>query len=104
MAVIEVTEKTFENEVKKADETVLVDFNAGWCGPCRMLKPVLEQLSEESGNVKFVSVDIDENDEIADEYDVTSIPCLVLVKDGVEIDRHVGFIPKDAIVDFIGDR
>lgn len=102
MAVIEVNEKTFEEEVRKSDKPVLVDFNAGWCGPCRMLKPVLAQLADERADVKFVSVDIDENDELAEDFDVSSIPCLVLMKNGEEADRHVGFIPRDAIIDFIG--
>ena len=104
MSVINVNGQNYTEEVLNSDKTVLIDFNAGWCGPCRMLKPVIEQLSEEIKDVKFVSVDIDEQDELAENYDVTSIPCLVLVKNGEEIDRSVGFMPKDRIAEFIGGR
>ena len=104
MAVIEVNENNYTEEVVNSDKTVLIDFNAGWCGPCRMLKPVIRQLSDELDGVKIVSVDIDENDGLADKYEVTGIPCLVLVKNGEEIDRHVGFLPKDGLIGFIGGR
>lgn len=104
MPVIDVTGSDFEKEVLKSDKTVLVDFNAGWCGPCRMLKPVIEQLSDELDSIKFVSVDIDEEDELAERFGVTSIPCLVLIKNGVETDRSVGYMPKDGIEEFIGGR
>ena len=104
MAVIEVNEKNFEEQVLKSDKAVLIDFNAGWCGPCRMLKPVIEQLSDELDGVKIVSVDIDENDALAESYEVSSIPCLVLVQNGEEIDRHVGYLPKERLIEFIGGR
>ena len=78
-----------------------MDFNATWCGPCRMLKPVLEQVAAERADVTVVGVDIDENDELAEEYEVFSIPCLVLFKDGAEANRSVGLIPKEAIEDLL---
>ena len=74
MAVIEVNENNYTEEVVNSDKTVLIDFNAGWCGPCRMLTPVIHQISDELDGVKIVSVDIDENDELAEKYDVTGIP------------------------------
>ena len=96
MSVIEVNKGNFEAEVLKSDVPVLADFNAGWCGPCRAMKPMLEELSENAA-YKIVSIDIDEEDELAEEYDVSSIPCLVVFKGGEEVNRSVGLIPKDAI-------
>lgn len=103
MAVIEVTKANFENEVLKSEIPVLVDFNAGWCGPCRSMRPMLDELAENNSKYKIVSVDIDEEDELVDEYEVASIPCLVVFKDGQEIDRSIGLIPKDAIAALMED-
>ena len=100
MSVIEVNKGNFEAEVLKSDVPVLADFNAGWCGPCRAMQPMLEELSENAA-YKIVSIDIDEEDELAEEYDVSSIPCLVVFKGGEEVNRSVGLIPKDAIVDLV---
>ena len=100
MSVIEVNKGNFEAEGLKSDVPVLADFNAGWCGPCRAMKPMLEELSENAA-YKIVSIDIDEEDELAEEYDVSSIPCLVVFKGGEEVNRSVGLIPKDAIVDLV---
>ncbi|MBP5194112.1 MAG: thioredoxin [Clostridia bacterium] len=97
MAVIEVTKKNFEEEVLKSEVPVIADFNAGWCGPCRAMKPLLEELSENDEKYKIVSIDIDDEDELAEEYDINSIPCLVVFKEGKEVNRNVGLIPKDAI-------
>ena len=100
MSVIEVNKGNFEAEVLKSDVPVLADFNAGWCGPCRAMKPMLDELAA-SAAYKIVSIDIDEEDELAEEYDVSSIPCLVVFKGGEEVNRSVGLIPKDAIVDLV---
>ncbi len=97
MSVIEVTKANFESEVLKNDIPVLADFNAGWCGPCQAMKPMLDELAAGNPGYKIVSIDIDEEDELADEYDVTSIPCLVVFKGGEEVNRNVGLIPRDAI-------
>ena len=101
MAIQEITSADFEEVVLKSEKPVLVDFNATWCGPCRMLKPVLEQVAAERADVTVVGVDIDENDELAEEYEVFSIPCLVLFKDGAEANRSVGLIPKEAVEDLL---
>ncbi len=103
MSVIKVTADNFEDEVVKSNGTVVADFNADWCGPCRMLAPVLEDFAEEHKNVKVVSINIDEEDELAEEYDVSSIPCLVFFKDGVEFDRSVGFRQKEDIEELVGE-
>ena len=102
MAVLEVNGESFEKEVLQSEKPVVLDLFATWCGPCKMLRPVLEELSEEHNEVKFVSVDVDEESEIAMKYGVSSIPCLVFLKNGEEVDRSVGFRPKDAIEDMIG--
>ena len=100
--IIEVTSETFRKEVLESDRPVLVDFNAAWCGPCRMLRPVIEEVATETPSVKVVSVNIDDEYELADEYDVSSIPCLVLFKGGAEVSREVGFRPKDGILKMLG--
>ena len=101
MAVIEVTKSNFEAEVIRSDRPVVADFNAGWCGPCRMLRPVLDELAEEQDAYKIVSINIDEEDELAEEYDVSSIPCLVVFKGGEEVNRSVGLIPKEAVTELV---
>ena len=101
MSVIEINENNFESEVLSSDRPVLVDFNAGWCGPCRALKPIVEELAEEHSEFKFVSVDVDEMDELAEDHDVSSIPCLVVYNGGKEVARNVGLIPKDKILDLL---
>ena len=102
MSVIKITKENFESEVLQSDRPVVADFNADWCGPCQMLGPVIEGLSEEHPEVKFVSINIDDQDDLAYDYNVSSIPCLVLFKDGKEASRSVGFKPKPEIVKFIG--
>ena len=103
MNIIEVTKDTFEAEVLKSDKPVIADFNADWCGPCRMLKPIVEEIASENPNIKVVSINIDDEDELADEYNVASIPCVVVFKNGVEVQRSIGFRPKNAIVDLLGE-
>ena len=97
MAVIEITKDNFEAEVLKSEVPVLADFNADWCGPCKSMRPMLDELAKENTSYKIVSINIDEEDELAEDYDVASIPCLVVFKDGKEVNRSVGLIPKDAI-------
>ena len=94
-------ENNFQKEVLNG-EKVLVDFNATWCGPCRMLKPILEEFSKES-NVKIVSVDVDDNENLAREYNVYSIPCLILFNNSKEEKRSVGLISKDELKEFVGE-
>jgi len=102
MAIQEINSAEFEEVVLKSDKPVLVDFNATWCGPCRMLKPALEEVAAERTDVKIVGIDVDENRDLAIEYGVSSIPCLVLIKDGAEADRSVGLIPKEQVLALLG--
>lgn len=78
--------------------TVVVDFYATWCNPCKMLAPVFEQVSNEVEGVTFGKVNIDENMELTVKYNVTTVPTIVLLKDGVEVDRIVGFVPKEKLI------
>lgn len=104
MSVITVKKNNFESEVLKSKKKVLVDFNAKWCGPCKMMGPIIEELSEEKKDIKFVSIDVDEEEELAESYGVSSIPCLVLFDNGKEVSRNIGFMPKDELENAIGGK
>lgn len=96
MAITHVTDQTFVSETNS--DLVLVDFWAPWCGPCKMIAPVLEELdSELGGKVKIVKLDVDDNQETAAKFGVMSIPTLLLFKDGEIVDKVVGFQPKEAL-------
>ena len=93
----EIKENEFEEVVLKSKEKVLVDFYANWCGPCKMLRPVLESIASERSDKKIISIDVDQADNLAREYGVMSIPCLILFQDGKEINRSVGLKSKSEI-------
>ena len=94
--VKKVNKEQFENEARKG--TALVDFSAVWCGPCRMMAPVLEDISEKmAGKLGFYNVDVDEVPQLAAEFGISSIPCLVLLKDGNAVDQSIGFRPGNQI-------
>ena len=95
MVVLELTKKNFEREIKKG--IVLVDYWASWCSPCMMLKPIFKELSDEVRGVKFCSVDTQANGELAMEYHITGIPCIIAFKNGMEIDRIIGLMPREEL-------
>lgn len=103
MEIIKGTKENFEREVLTSSIPVLVDFNADWCGPCRMLAPVLEEMAKERNDIKIVSVNVDQEQELSKKYHVFSIPCLVMLKQGEESKRTVGFRPKEEIEKFISE-
>jgi thioredoxin 1 len=80
-----------------ANEYVVIDFWAEWCGPCRMLGPIVDEISEEITDVKIGKVNVSDNPILSNEYGITSIPCLVFIKNGVEVSRHKGVLPKSAL-------
>lgn len=90
----------FENLI--SNDVVLVDFFANWCGPCKMLSPVLDDIASERSNVKIVKVDVDKNEELAKKYGIMSIPTLLLFKNGQVIDKHIGYMSKDMLIEMIG--
>ena len=103
MAEVILTKENFNEEVLNSDIPVLVDFWAGWCGPCMMLSPVIAELAEElEGKVKVGKVNVDEQGELAMQYRVASIPTLLLFKNGELVKTSVGFMPKNAIIETLG--
>lgn len=100
--VKQVNTNEFKDEIKEG--TTLVDFFANWCGPCKMLSPVLDKLSDEIEGVKFIKVDVDTANEIAVEYGIMSIPTLIIFKDGKEVSKQIGLMPKEALIDFINEN
>lgn len=102
MNIIHGNEDNF-NELINSGE-VLVDFFATWCGPCRMLSPVLEELSSDRLDVKIVKIDVDECPNLARSFGVMSIPTLLLFKDGKEVAKENGFMPKEALIDWINNN
>lgn len=98
MAEITLTKSNFETEVLKSEKTVLIDFWATWCGPCRMLSPIISEIAEEYGDkIKVGKINIDDEPELADAFKVASIPTVVIIKDGKVVNSSVGYRPKKQI-------
>lgn len=102
MALLKLTRDNFENEALNSEIPVLIDFYADWCGPCRMLGPVIDEIAEEAADFKVGKVNIDEQPELATKYQVMSVPTLVVIKNGEVANRATGVTPKQKILDMLG--
>lgn len=97
--VLEINDESFENEVLKEDKVILVDFWASWCGPCRKLAPLIDEIAQEyEGKVKFVKIKADENMQTSQKYSISGVPSLLIFKDGEPVERIVNMVPKNVIV------
>ena len=98
MAVIKITTENFESEVIRSDVPVLLDFYADWCGPCRLLGPVVEQIAQETAHIKVVKINVDEDPQLAMRFQVSSIPLLVVMNGGEVVNQSLGVRPKAQIL------
>ena len=98
MSVLHITKENFEAEVLKSDKPVLLDFFAVWCGPCKMISPILEEIAEEREDIKVCKINVDEEPELASQYQVMSIPTLFVIKDGQITNQSMGAKPKAQIL------
>ncbi|MBR1925355.1 MAG: thioredoxin [Clostridia bacterium] len=103
MELKHIQEKDFEKEVTKSKQPVIVDFFATWCGPCKMLGPILEDIADEEKDVKILKVDIDENMNLAQQFGIMSVPTLMLFKDGEEYGREIGLKSKEQLKEIISE-
>ena len=101
MAVIKLTKDNFDQEVMQSDKPVLVDFYADWCGPCKMMGPVVEEISNEETGVKVCKINIDEEIELAQRFGVMSIPTFIAFKNGEISGKQIGAVPKNALLDLV---
>ena len=100
-SVTKINSTTFEKEVLNSDKKVLIDFYADWCGPCKMVSPIVAEIGQENKNIKVVKINIDDEKELTKKYKITSIPTLVVIKNGKEITRGIGALSKQKILELI---
>ena len=101
MSVIVVNKDNFQKEVMESDRTVLIDFWASWCGPCRMVSPIVDEIAQEHPEIKVCKVNVDEEGELAAQFGVMSIPSLFVIKEGKVVNQSVGALPKNQILELL---
>ena len=101
MSALHITKETFEKEVLQSDKPVLLDFFAVWCGPCKMIAPILDEIAEEREDIKVCKVNVDEEPELAAQYQVVSIPTLFVIEDGKIVNQSLGAKPKAQILEML---
>ncbi len=101
MSVINITNENFENQVLRAEKPVLLDFWAAWCGPCRMVSPIVDEIAAERSDIAVGKVNVDEQSDLAERFGITSIPTLVVIKNGKIVNRVVGAMPKAKIIEML---
>ena len=101
MSVMQINKENFSSEVMQSDKPVLLDFNADWCGPCRMVAPIIADIAEERDDIKVGKINVDEQPELAAQFGVVSIPMLAVVKDGQVLNSSVGARPKEQILEML---
>ena len=101
MTIIEVNKDNFDKEVLESENQVLADFNANWCGPCRMMAPIVEEVAKNNTTCKFYKLDVDEAESIARKYGIMSIPTLLLFEEGTLVQKNVGFMSKEDLESFV---
>ena len=98
MSVLKISKDNFQNEVINSESTVLLDFYADWCGPCRMVSPIVDEIAEERADIKVGKINVDEESELAERFGIFSIPAIVVIKDGKIVNQSVGARPKAQIL------
>lgn len=101
MSILKITNSNFEQEILKSDKTVLLDFWADWCGPCRMISPIIDDLANEATNAKICKINVDEEPELASRFNVMTIPTLAIIKDGKELQRSIGVKSKKELLEML---
>ena len=101
MSAIKITKENFQSEVLNSEKPVLVDFWASWCGPCRMVGPIIDEIAEENEDIKVCKINVDEESELAAQFQVMSIPTLVVFKDGQVVNKSLGAKPKEQILQLV---
>lgn len=101
MSIVNLTRNNFKTEVMQSDKTVLIDFWAEWCGPCRMMSPVIDEIADEVSDVKVCKVNVDEASDLASMFGIESIPTLVVIKNGQTVNKSIGLISKDKVLELI---
>ena len=101
MAIINLTRNNFKSEVMGSDKTVLIDFWAEWCGPCRMMSPVIDEIADEVSDVKVCKVNVDEASDLASMFGIESIPTLIVIKNGQTVNKSIGLISKEQVLSLI---